>query len=306
MQITNRENLPVPLVSAVSVVRKPRPGQISVTELISPPQIRALTNRYWDAITEDASGRIWATMGSLMHQLLAAHGRMESHQTERTLSTMIEGITVTGTFDLYQEAGTLSDYKFVSVYTTMRGISPEWVQQLNAYAELLRRDGVTVERLQIVAIYRDWNKNKSYEWSYPNSQVQVFDVLLWTSERATAFLTERVRLHLAADEGEIAECSASERWERPTKFALMKRGQKKAVKLYDDPRAADEAITKSDHYVEHRPGMNVRCESYCRVAAFCPQYARLKETREETSDSQDRMLPPPTDNSSTTGREARQ
>lgn len=297
MKITNRNNLPAPLVSAVSVVREPRPGQISVTELISPPQIRALTNTYWDSISEDASDRIWATMGSLMHVLLASHGQIEHHQTEQTLSTTIDGYTVTGTFDLYEEAGTLFDYKFCSVYTTMRGVSREWEQQLNLYAELLRRSGVTVERLQIVCIYRDWSKNKVFEWSYPKSQVQTFNVPLWSSERATAFMNERLHLHLAAEEGEIAECSASERWERPTKYALMKRGQKKAVKLFDDKRAAGRAVTKSEHYVEDRPGMSVRCESYCRVSAFCPQFARLKEAQ-DTSDSEAQM--PPVNSTATT------
>jgi hypothetical protein len=117
MQITNLTRLPQPLVAAVSQKRRPCRGQISVTELISPPQLRALALEHWEEISEDASDRIWATMGQLMHKLLEEHGRgVERHLTEHTLSCEIEGVTVTGTFDLFREDGVLTDYKFVSVW----------------------------------------------------------------------------------------------------------------------------------------------------------------------------------------------
>jgi hypothetical protein len=126
MRITNDLNLPAPLIAAVSKMRQPIAGQLSVTELINPPQIRALTIRHWEEITEDASERLWAAVGSLMHQLLEIHADIPGHQAERTLSTVVEGVTVTGTFDLYYEDGVLTDYKFVSVWTTMNGVKEEW------------------------------------------------------------------------------------------------------------------------------------------------------------------------------------
>jgi hypothetical protein len=280
VRITNNSNLPAPLVAAVSHARRPLPDRISVTELIGPPQIRRLQLRHWDEIEEDASDRIWATMGTLMHKLLESHAEIERHISERTLATTVEvdgaGFVLSGTFDLYHEDGILFDYKFVSVWTTMDGLKDEWVQQLNCYAELLRREGAEVSRLQIVAIYRDWSKGKANDPSYPSSQVQTFDVPLWSSERTSAFMSERMRLHLAAEDGETIECSPEERWERPTKFALMKRGQKRAVKLFDDNQTALSAVQSAGFYVEKRPGVSVRCASYCRVAAFCPQYARLR------------------------------
>lgn len=275
MQITNLTRLPAPLVSAVSQKREPRPGQISVTELINPPQMRALTLKHWADLTEDASERIWATMGQLMHKLLEEHGReSEEHLIEHTLSTEIEGLTVTGTFDLYRRDGVLTDYKFVSVWTTIDGVKREWEQQLNLYAELLRRHGYQVNRLEIVAIYRDWSKMRAQDSSYPKSQVSVFEVPLWPSEVAAKFLEERVRLHKRAEEGECVECSPEERWERRTKYALMKPGRKSAIKLFDTHEDATAALSQSDHYVETRPGASIRCESYCSVSAFCQQRAR--------------------------------
>jgi hypothetical protein len=272
MQITNLTKLPEPLVSAVSQKREPRPGQISVTELINPPQMRALTLKHWAELTEDASDRIWATMGQLMHKLLEEHGRAsESHLIEHTLSSEVEGLTVTGTFDLYQREGVLTDYKFVSVWTTIDGVKREWEQQLNLYAELLRRHEYPVERLQIVAIYRDWSKSRAQDSGYPKSQVSVFEVPLWPAETAARFLEERVRLHKLAEAGEFIDCTAEERWERPTKYALMKRGRKSAIKLFDSHEEATAAVSQSGQYVEIRLGTSIRCDSYCAVSAFCRQ-----------------------------------
>jgi hypothetical protein len=279
MRITNDLNLPAPLIAAVSKTRQPVACQISVTELISPPQIRALTIKHWDEITEDASDRLWAAVGSLMHQMLESHADIPRHQAERTLSTVVEGVNVTGTFDLYYEDGVLTDYKFVSVWTTMNGVKEEWQQQLNLYAHLLRLTGARVETLQIVAIYRDWSKSKAFDSNYPSTQAQTFVVPLWSHDTAEDFLLERVRLHKKAEAGEALPCTPEERWERPTRFAVMKQGQKRAVRVFDTREEAENNVTKAGLYVEERPGTSVRCESYCRVASFCPQYARIVAER---------------------------
>jgi hypothetical protein len=217
-------------------------------------------------------------MGQLMHKLLEEHGRdSASHLIEHTLSSEVEGCTITGTLDLYRRDGVLTDYKFVSVWTTIDGVKREWEQQLNLYAELLRRHNYQVKRLEIVAIYRDWSKMRAQDSSYPKSQVTVFEVPLWAGEDAARFLTDRVRLHRLAEEGQFIECTAEERWERRTKYALMRRGRKSALKLFDTHEEAAAAISQSDQYIETRPGASIRCESYCAVSAFCRQRALAAE-----------------------------
>lgn len=279
MKLTNIYNLPAPLVAAVTPTRRPARGTISVTELIAPPQIRALTLRHYDDITEDVSDRIWALTGSLAHQLLAGYGNIEGHQVERTLSCEIEGVTVTGTFDLLRVGDTLFDWKYVTVWRVVDGIPVEWVRQLNLYMELLRRSGgSSASALKVVCVYRDWSKQRAAGANYPKAQVEVHDVPLWDSGRATDFLRERIRLHLAAEAGDVPECTAEERWARPTRFALMKRGRKTAVKVFDEEGAARDAATAPEHYVEVRPGASVRCASYCRVAPFCAQRAAMLGT----------------------------
>lgn len=276
MKITNITGLPEPLVAAVSQVRKPLLNQISVTELIGPPQIRQLSLKHWDEITEDASERLWAAIGTLMHQLLERHADLPGYQSERTLETVVEGVKVTGTFDVYYQGGVLSDYKLTSVWATMNGVKDEWEQQLNLYAHLLRLAGEEVNSIQIVAIYRDWSKNKASESNYPSSQVEVFTVNMWPDEAAAQFLKERVRVHKQAESGDVFPCTASDRWEKPTRFAVMKVNQKRAVRVLDTREEANALLTKEGLYVEERTGASVRCEQYCRVSAFCRQYSTLK------------------------------
>jgi hypothetical protein len=275
MQITNYQHLPEPLVSAVKVW-EPERDKIGVTTLCGPPMIRALKLKHWDELSEDAADRIWATMGSLMHKLLEGHVE-EGALAEGKLETQWNGYIVRGIFDHFTFVdGTLTDYKFVSIYTAKDGIKPEWEQQLNVYAELMRQNGYDINKLAIVAIYRDWQKSKAQEGGYPSKAVQTFYVPLWAPERARAYVEQRLQVHARADAGDVDECTPSERWERPTRHALMKKGNKRAVRLYSTRDEAMAAIKEPNHYVELRQGSNVRCESYCVVSQFCPTWERLR------------------------------
>lgn len=133
-----------------------------------------------------------------------------------------------------------------------------------------------MNRLEIVAFYRDWAKSRAHDASYPGSQAQVFEVPLWTQDEASRFLEEGVRLHRLAEDGSYPECSMEEKWERQTKYVLMRRGRRSAITLFDTCEEAEAAVSKADQYVEVRHGASVRCESYCPVSAFCQQYASVK------------------------------
>lgn len=287
MKITNESRLPAPLVAAVS--RHPRErvqGRISVTEIIQPPQIRALTVKYDSELSEDASDRIWALMGTLLHGVLERNAKgMKDTIAEEALEMDVLGWTVVGHYDLSEmvlDGEILTDWKLTSVWSVKDGLKPEWVAQTNCYAELIRQAGRHISEIQIVTIGRDWSKSKAkYDQSYPQQQVKVFMVPLWSQEQAQAYIAERVQLHQMAETGVWPDCTPEERWARPTKYAVMKKGQKKAVKLYDDlDSVTTHAFGIDGLSVVTRPGESVRCESYCAVSGHCPQFAKIKAVTE--------------------------
>lgn len=284
MQITNNSNLPEPLVRAVT--RHPResvPNRISVSELIQPAQIRALAKMHEASLTEDAGDRIWALLGTLLHGVLERNAKgMKDTISEEALEADFLGWTVVGHYDLSEmvlDGELLTDWKLTSVWSMKDGVKKEWEQQLNCYAELIRRAGRHVDQLQIVAIGRDWSKNKAkFDSTYPQQQVKVMAVPLWTQEETAEFVEDRVRLHQEAANGAWPDCTDDERWARPTQWALMKKTQKKAIKLHGTKESAHEhllSMIQGAYEVVERPGENVRCNSYCSVASYCQQKARM-------------------------------
>lgn len=291
MKITNRLNLPAPLVKAVTRhPRKREPGSISVSELIQPPQLRALTLRHEAELEEDASDRLWALLGTLLHGILEKNAEGMDHViTEQELSIEVLGWKVIGHYDLSEmvlDGETLTDWKLTSVYAMKdKELKPEWDAQVNCYAELLRRAGRNITRAQIIAIGRDWSKSRAMrEADYPQQQVVTKAVEIWPAEVITAFLEERVLLHQVAEEQGIwPECTPVERWARPDLWALMKKNQKKAVKLLEDESVAQKWLSEilggeRSHFIQHRPGESIRCAGYCPVSSKCLQWAKLNPT----------------------------
>ena len=275
MKLTNNHNLPQALYSALSNDLYVQHGHISVTGLIQPPRIRQLTQRYADHIEEDAADGIWRLLGSAVHDVLQ---RAETDgMQEQRLSMEVAGWRVTGQADL-MEGGVLSDYKITSVWAAINGVKPEWESQLNCYAALMLHHGVMVQDAQIVCIYRDWSKGRSKQGGdYPRIPAGVMRVNLWPYKEAEAYMESRVKQHQAAEllpDDELPICTPEERWERPTTYAVMKKGRKSAVRVLDNEADADAmALTKGDgHYVETRPGVSVRCADYCPVNRWCDFY----------------------------------
>jgi hypothetical protein len=292
MRITNHANLPDAIVQAVK--NDPYPlqdtGDISVTRLIDAPQIRVLRERHRDEIEEDAADRIWSLLGQVAHGILE---RAETvAMTEQRLFANVAGWRVSGQFDRLAVLpdGTLQDYKVTSVWAVINGVKADWLHQLNCLRWLAEQNGHPVRRLQIVAILRDWSRGKALgDANYPQRQVKVLDVPVWTLQEAGDYIRERVRLHQAADDGLVPECSPEERWERPTTYAVMRRGRKSALRVFDRLADARDLANEPDRHIEVRPGRAVRCEEYCPVAQFCPQRrAELAEIERAAAG-----LPPP-------------
>jgi len=265
----------------------------SVTGLLAPPRQAALKDIHEDDLTEDVADRTYALYGQLIHLLLERAGEQDRNAlTEERMFTEVEGWTISGqtdTITLTEEEGwVVSDYKFVTAHKFKRDYSgelvmpPEYERQLNMYGHLLRENGFKVEGLKIVAIYRDWSKMEARrDGNYPQLGAETHDVKLWSAAEAREFMAERVRLHQAA-ENDLPECTDEDRWAKPDKYALMSTPTSvRARKLFDTEVGAVtwayENKIKEGWVVDHRPGVNTRCENYCLVSEYCEQFQALQK-----------------------------
>jgi len=264
MRITNHYNLPEAMLNVMGQFRKPQEKRISVTELVGAPLIRHLRMKHWDELEEDASELLWALLGQSVHYALEKGTPLDGLEEER-LETQMIGITISGRSDLWHR-NIIEDYKVTSVYAFLLGEKPDWERQLNVYAYLWAMNGFDVTGLKIRAILRDWVKSKTFQdEDYPKIPFHTVDIPLWPIEKTASYIQERIVKHLAEPE----ECTPEEKWSRPTTYAVIKKGNKRASRVFDVMEEA-EAYAKEGYEIIERQGMDVRCEQYCQVRAFCP------------------------------------
>lgn len=282
-KLTNIYGLPEPLVRAVSSSKYDKGGaDYSVTELIKPARIAALERQHWEELTEDASDRLWALMGSAGHEVLRRSS--DGGIVEERCVVEFEGKKISGQLDYAVTDKAIYDYKFVSLWAVKDGVKPEWAQQLNLYNWMAEQYGVEVNELKIIAIFRDWSKSEAArDSSYPQSQVKVMPVLTWAKQEAEKFLRERIAVHEAARAGNLPFCTAEEVWERPERYAAMKKNNQKASRVMDSKMEIGQWIASQprpgDFSVEVRPAERPRCQNYCAVGAagFCEQLNQWKK-----------------------------
>lgn len=277
MNLTNIHGLPDALVNAVRNDPYTGGGDISVTKLIDAPKRRTLFKKNKDFVVEDVSERIWSLMGQAVHTVLERAGT--NALVEERLYAEVNGWKLSGQFDrLHLADSVLQDWKVCSVFKAGGDVS--WERQLNMLRWLAHKNGYKVDRLQVVAIFRDWKRSEAERREdYPKQNVAVIDVPVWSLEEAEAYAQARVQLHQRSEAGEEVECTEEERWYTGTTYALMKVGGKRAKKVA--PTRDELGAVPDDHYVEERPGMSRRCAGYCEVAPFCAQYQKFKSQEQK-------------------------
>lgn len=286
MRFSNKQNLPQGIFEALVKDTydgvKDDQNSISVSALMNPPLQRQLYIKHNAEIVEDASDRLWSVFGSAVHAVLnniSGDGRLK----EVRLSQDVNGLKVNGQPDLFDiTKGVLEDYKVTSVWSLVfsgESGKVEWERQLNCYAWLLRKAGHVVNKMQIIAILRDWNKsNAQKDEDYPRSPIQIIQIKDWGFAEQERYIMERVNAHKSAQEVPIEQvpiCGDDDRWFKPGKFAIQEEGKSKATKLTDTKEEAEkfvkgmtEKARKSVTIVE-RKGIDTKCANYCSVAKFC-------------------------------------
>ncbi|NQV17781.1 MAG: hypothetical protein HQ534_04480 [Armatimonadetes bacterium] len=283
MNITNNNKIPAPIYRAICQNWYSGAGAdhfCSVTELLKPVKLLVLERRYKNMLEEEASDLIWSLMGSAMHKVLEA-SEHETSLNEERLFCQVNGKTISGGVDLYEE-GIISDFKFTSVWSYIYGNRrKEWAQQLNLYAYLYMNAGFDVNKLQVIAVFRDWSKLKArIQHDYPK-QVMIIPIKLWDMSRIEQFIKERLfqlKIALKLPDDAIKECSQRERWQDDDMYAIMKKGNIRATKLCKSQKQA-EAYLKSNKdkdklSINIRKSIPKRCEDYCRVNKYCHFYRK--------------------------------
>jgi len=289
MKLINIHGLPDVLVEAVKQSPYDNEGSWrSVTELIAPAKIAHLKRVHENEIVEDASDKLYTFGGEVVHAAVeraAKRMRRKGWVSEQRIFKFVRQKKISGAYDLYHPAlKELQDLKYSTAYKAKNNEAPEeWVQQTNILAHLLRTKGFEVEKIRIVLVIRDHSKREARrDPSYPQLPWAFLEVPVWSDEKAQAFLEERVALHLKAQTQEV-ECTPEERWAKATIWAIKKRNTARAITggLYADEQKAKEHLERlgPGYEIEFRPGENVRCEDYCSVARFCPQFQKLKNNK---------------------------
>jgi len=248
---------------------------------------RKLMIENWDKMEVDCVALHYRMMGSSIHYVLeqAAKDRL-GVQTEIRLNLppACFGIEIRGRADwLDYTESTLGDIKTCSTYTDGREIKEEWIQQLNIYRYILRRVfDYTADNLRVFPYFKDWSLSQTTNSNYPKSPYGCIEIPVWEWKQTHDFIEKRVAENLQEN---IRFCTDEERWKIPPRYAVMRKGYKKALAatmVVDGNRtdilsreAAQSIINQKglhsdkDVYIEERKGECRRCENYCDMRDVC-------------------------------------
>ena len=301
MRITNKFSLPEPYYKSCLKDNHPRFDwdTFSVTELMKGTKEIILTRRHWDELEQDCADMVWAVFGTAVHSIMEGH-ESENEIAEERISMLVPcdeyGIRkVSGGFDLYNgDTKIITDYKTTGVFSyqmkLQEGNESDWAKQLRVYWLILQKAGFPVKGVRNTVFLKDWSKTQARrDPSYPQKPIVNIDYdfgPVFRSDVAAEMMADlsakiqEILYYKDKPEEEIPDCTAEERWERGEEWAVMKKGRKSAVKLHTSEFSAEQHLSElpSGHYIEHRPGVSVKCEDYCTCASKCSFYKNLKES----------------------------
>ena len=261
-----------------------RTGYLSTTSCINPPRARVLEARHDSQIIIMASSLMDPFIGSACHD--AIDGAMLEAMHEEEFVTEVAGIKFSGRPDViyHSDTGALEsgDFKFTRVdsYIFNGGkIKEEHERQAQINAWLAGLNSFNIERAWVELVFVDWKRTEAqYDRLYPPRAVRLYPTLI-SAEEVSAYVTERVGLHLAADklpDDELPKCSASEQWAKPDAWAVIKDGGSRAVNggIKSTELEAKRLLREKGggYEIQYRQGRKVRCEMFCNAKPFCNQY----------------------------------
>lgn len=302
VQFTNNSNIPTELAlmfayhSTLYDGKPSTPTNISVSDIIGPMRkllYKVTTDSSQLAIT-DVSSIAKSSIGTILHtgmeQALESYG---GYTQEKRSEVVIEGVTISGKFDIVAPNGELKDLKNESSFSykllmedkkaIQPGLSMEEIyEQFPSYAKFafqlslyayLNPDIVTQPYGSIL-----FNLTSSSMEKFPLYNQVRFP--LFPADEVHEFLTNRIRImqsHLAADTKPW--CSPNERGSKPAQYKLTRLSPKtgkfftvKGSKFADASLFRDFVATKGQagDVEDIQEAKHVLCE-YCNYSHLCSQ-----------------------------------
>ena len=289
MIITNNTRLPMPFVRMAESDYSPTPKRYSATTLLKPVREILLKRRHDSKLECDCSEMIWLLFGKAVHSILEQYGTGENEFTEARLEVELEnGYTVSGILDFYDmKKGEVVDYKTASVWKVMYKDFEDWKKQGLIYAWLLRKNGLECKSATFYAILKDHSRQKAkFDTEYPKDPVYRIEFAVTDEEIAEIdeFIKdkiERLRENEDKPDDELPLCTLEERWNDGDKYAVMRKGVKRALRVLDSMEAAREYVAdKGGDYIELRKGEDKKCADYCLCSTKCAYWQSLQDKKE--------------------------
>jgi len=228
-----------------------------------------------------------------MHSLLQAGGEQEDHVIiEQRLFKEVLGKKFSGQLDHYSiKDKVLTDWKFVSCWSVMHDVKEEYIAQSNLLKYLLKEAGHEVETAQLVCIIRDWSKREArLNKNYPQAQVQIIKLPIWSDEECKEFLEHKVSELLKYEDtpdDEIPVCNSKQRWTQGESWKVKKKGGKRAVNggVHFSELEAKIHASQIKGEVSYHAGEDKRCLDHCKCKHYCSYWQSNYGEKDEPSNS---------------------
>ncbi|MFR8144787.1 MAG: hypothetical protein ACLU84_06905 [Clostridia bacterium] len=278
MKINNKLNLPQPFVDAVTKEYEYKEKQYSVTTILKDVREILLTRRHNKEIEQDVADMIWLILGTAVHSVLENSKEADAEfKEEHFVEEVQNGYKLSGQADLYNaETKTVTDYKTCSVWKVIYDDWDDYKKQLLMYAWAFKKMGFEVEEGQIVAVIKDHSKTKAKtDSNYPQYPVykKVFKFSDQEFKEIEEFIKDKftqIEKYENTEDDKLPICTEESRWNDGDKYAVKKKGNKRALRVYDTLEEAEAHLKQDDSLeLEIRKGEDKKCMEYCSCCEFC-------------------------------------
>lgn len=312
-QYSNQTNLPLAIAAwlAHDTYDRSEAG-LSATTLMKPVRQTILTKRLPPGEgTVDVSGLIKSRIGTAIHDAIErtwvdpnlantlaglgipqkAINRIKVNQDPNTFtgptipiylekrsSREVFGVKITGKFDFIAD-GRVHDFKTTSTFAWTSGNKDEdYIMQGSIY-RWLNPDIITDDRMSIIFIFMDWNKNRylSDREKYPSSQIISREFELLPEAEVQRFVEHKVRQLIACEnlpESDLPLCTDKDLWRKEDSFkyysnpAATGKSTKNFSSMYEAQQYFIEKGSKGR--IDTVKGQVTAC-LYCSAFTLCSQ-----------------------------------